>query len=138
MYSADIQLRVRYAETDRMGYVYYGHYAQYFEVARTELMRQLGFSYRQSEAEGILLPVIDYQIKYLKPAQYDDLLIIRTCLPKMPRLKICFQYQVFNADELLLAKAETTLVFVDAKNRKPRLAPQKLIALIEPYFNKQT
>jgi acyl-CoA thioester hydrolase len=78
MYSVKNQIRVRYAETDRMGYVYYGNYAQYFEVARVEMLRGLGISYKTLEDSGIMLPVLDFTIKYIKPAFYDDLLTIKT------------------------------------------------------------
>ena len=80
MFISTTQIRVRYAETDKMGYVYYGNYAQYFEVGRVEGLRDLGLSYKKMEDEGILLPVVEFQIKYLKPAYYDDLLTIKTTI----------------------------------------------------------
>ncbi len=123
----ETKIRVRYSETDRMGYVYYGHYAQYFEVARTEMLRSLGLTYKQLEDDGILLPVISMDIKYKNPAIYDDLLTIKTTLKKNPLIKIQFTYEVFNQKNELINIGNTTLVFVDAKTRKPRKAPQNFI-----------
>ena len=90
------QFRVRYSETDQMGYVYYGNYAQYFEVGRVEWLRNLGFSYKTMENEGVMLPVINLQINYLKPAKYDNLLTLRTTLVKKPVVRIEFSYELFN------------------------------------------
>jgi len=87
MYTHESQIRVRYGETDQMGYCYYGNYAQYYEVGRVEALRDLGFAYKSLEEDGIMLPVLDFQIKYLKPAHYDDLLTIRTIIRKEPHLK---------------------------------------------------
>ena len=84
MYSTENKIRVRYAETDRMGYVYYGNYAQYFEVARVEMLRNLGISYKSLEDSGVILPVIDFTIKYIKPAFYDDFLTVKITLKQMP------------------------------------------------------
>jgi len=120
----ETKIRVRYSETDKMGYVYYGNYPQYYEVARSEMMRSLDFTYKQLEDSGILMPVIAMEIKYKKPAIYDDLLTIRTTLKKNPIIKAHFIYEVFNDKGELLNTGSTTLVFVDAKTRKPCKAPQ--------------
>lgn len=96
MHVTETILRVRYAETDRMGYVYYGNYATYFEVARVDCMKALGFSYRELEDQGILMPVVSYNIKYLKPAFYDDALTIRTSIQELPEARITFHYETFN------------------------------------------
>ena len=113
MYSTEVKIRVRYAETDRMGYVYYGNYATYFEVARVEALRNLGFSYRSLEDEGIILPVLDFSIRYRRPAYYDDELTIRTIVPEMPAARIKFEYEVLNAAGTVITTAATTLVFID-------------------------
>src|SRR5690348_9666098 len=97
MYSHETKLRVRYGETDQMGYSYYGNYAQYFEVGRVEMLRSLGVTYKEMEDEGIALPVYTFSIKYYKPAFYDDELTIKTTINKMPAARISFNYQTYNA-----------------------------------------
>ncbi len=127
MYVSETQMRVRYAETDRMGYAYYGNYAQYYEVGRVEALRQLGFSYRELEDSGILLPVHTFSITYLKPAYYDDLLTVRTMIKEKPMARIRFEYEMQNEKGELLNRGETTLVFIDAKTGKPCAAPAAFI-----------
>ena len=122
----DTKLRVRYGETDRMGYVYYGNYATYFEVARVETLRKLGVSYKELEDDGIMLPVLDFKIKYYKPAYYDDELLIKTIVKKMPEVRIHFSYQTFNKNGDLLNEAEITLVFVSTKTQKPVKLPDDI------------
>jgi acyl-CoA thioester hydrolase len=134
MYSSQIEIRVRYAETDRMGYVYYGNYATYFEVARVEALRQLGVSYKSLEDRGILLPVADYSIKYLSPAHYDDLLIIQTHIVALPTARILFEYQTYRGEQLLNT-ATTTLVFVDEKSSRPVRCPEEISQQLAPYFS---
>ncbi|HQW24177.1 MAG TPA: thioesterase family protein [Bacteroidia bacterium] len=126
MISNEIQVRVRYAETDQMGYVYYGNYATYFEVARVELLRSIGFSYKKLEEEGVMLPVFEFSIKYFKPAFYDDLLIIKTTIPEPPGARIKFLYETFNENGVLLNKAETTLVFISRATNRPIAVPDDL------------
>lgn len=134
MINTEIRLRVRYGETDRMGYVYYGNYAVYFEVARVESLRQMGISYREMEDGGISLPVSEYTIKYLKPAYYDDQLTVKTQIRKMPGVRIIFNYETYNQDGILLNVAETTLVFVDIKTGKPCMPPEFVISRLKKYF----
>ena len=129
------KLRVRYAETDQMGYVYYGNYAAYFEVGRVELMRQLGTSYREIEKSGLMLPVRDFSIRYIKPALYDDLLTIETRIEEMPTARIKFLYSVFNEAGDLLNTAETTLVFVSKETNRPVQSPDSLLEAIQPHFS---
>lgn len=117
-------LRVRYAETDQMGYVYYGNYAAYYEVGRVELMRQLGTSYREIEESGLMLPVRDFSVRYFKPALYDDLITIETRVEELPTARIRFTYDIFNEAGDLLTTAETTLVFVSKETNRPVTAPQ--------------
>jgi acyl-CoA thioester hydrolase len=126
MISRQINIRVRYAETDQMGYVYYGNYAAYFEMGRVELLRSIGTSYKKLEDEGIMLPVRDFSIRYIKPALYDDLLTLTTKLTETPSTRIHFTYQIHNEEGTLLCKAETTLVFVDKKNGRPVSVPDEL------------
>ena len=94
MLEHEIKLRVRYSETDQMGYVYYGNYAQYFEVARVEALRSLGITYKELEEEGILLPVLEFTIRYIKPAYYDDQLTIKVRIPVLPKARIFFEYEL--------------------------------------------
>ncbi len=134
MFQTETQLRVRYSETDRMSYVYYGNYAQYFEVARVEALRSLGITYKKMEDDGLLLPVLEYSIKYFKPAFYDDLLTIRTVIPKLPEARIYFEYETYNETGKLLNKASTTLVFINATNGKPTAAPEYLLEKLRGFF----
>lgn len=135
MFQHNYMLRVRYAETDRMGYAYYGNYATYFEVARVEALRSLGITYKELEDDGILLPVLDYKVKYIKPAFYDDELRIETTISQKPSIRIIFEYRVFNQENVELAKAETTLVFVSSKNGKPTKPPVHIQECFADYFS---
>lgn len=137
MLNHEIKIRVRYAETDRMGYVYYGNYATYLEVARVEMLRHLGFSYRSLEDEGILLPVLDYSIRYLKPAYYDDELTIRTTIPKLPGARIIFNYEIFNDKKEKISFAETTLAFINKATNRPSPAPDDLLGVMRPFFGNE-
>jgi acyl-CoA thioester hydrolase len=119
-------IRVRYAETDRMGYVYYGNYATYFEVARVETIKALGFSYRLLEDDGIMLPVLEYHSKFFKPAYYDDLLTIKTRITGFSGARIFFDYTVRNEQGETICEASTTLVFISADTKKPTPAPEAL------------
>lgn len=134
MYISETTLRVRYAETDKMGYVYYGNYTHYYEVGRVEALRQLGMSYKELEESGIMLPVYTCSIKYLKPALYDDLLIIKTTIKELPTARIVFDYEIYNQKNELLNTGNTTLVFIDMKTNKPCPAPIAFIRKIKKYF----
>jgi acyl-CoA thioester hydrolase len=136
MYTSETKIRVRYGETDKMGYVYYGIYPLYYEVGRTELMREFDFPYSKIEEMGIMLPVISLDIKYTKAALYDDLLTIKTIINELPSARITFNYEVYNQQNELLNNGSTTLVFIDEKSRKPRRAPDELIKRLSPHFNK--
>ncbi|SDL60263.1 acyl-CoA thioester hydrolase [Chryseobacterium taihuense] len=124
-------LRVRYAETDPMKYVYYGNYATYFELGRVELFRSIGISYDEIEKQGIWLPVSDYKIKYLKPALYDQKLEIHTYLKKIPGVRIEFEYEIYNEEKIKITEASTTLFFLNAENSKIITCPDFLMKLIE-------
>jgi acyl-CoA thioester hydrolase len=124
-------IRVRYAETDPMKYVYYGNYATYFEVARVELFRTLGISYDEIEKQGIWLPVSEFNIKYLKPALYDELLEIHTYIKKIPGVRIEFEYEIYNQLKQKLTEAKTTLFFLDAATNKVVKCPEFLKEILE-------
>ncbi len=125
------EIRVRYGETDQMGFVYYGNYALYLEQGRTDWLRKMGFSYKELEAQNILLPVTQFSIQYHAPGRYDDLLRIETELIKVPGVKIEFSYVIYNEENKQLITAETTLAFVDKISGKISPAPQYLIDAIK-------
>lgn len=123
----EIQIRVRYGETDQMGVVYHGNYSNYFEVGRLEWLRSLNISYKKMESEGVLLPVVSLAIKYKKPVYYDDLIIIQTELVKLPTASIDFSYKLMNQQREILATASTTLAFINKIKNKPMRCPQYII-----------
>ena len=127
MYSFETKIRVRYGETDQMSFVYYGVYAQYYEVGRVELLRSLGLTYKELEEMGFALPVVNLNINYKKPAYYDDELTIRTTIKKLPSAKITFYYEMLNANNELLNIGEVVLVFVNKETGKPCFAPEMVI-----------
>ena len=124
MYTHEVTLRVRYGETDKMGFVYYGVYAQYYEVGRVELLRSLGISYKSIEENGFQLPVLNFNINYKKPAYYDDKLTLKTSIKEMPTSKIIFFYECFNDNNQLINNGEISLVFVNKETKKPCRAPE--------------
>src|ERR1700743_1086721 len=127
MFTATTQIRVRYGETDQMGYLYYGNYALYYEVGRAESIRQLGFTYRQLEEMGIMMPVVELNVQYFRPALYDDLITVKTILKVLPESsKIQFHSELYNEQEQLLNKGITSLVFYDPKEKKKTSVPQEL------------
>ncbi|MBN7817114.1 acyl-CoA thioesterase [Algoriphagus pacificus] len=134
MYQSETQVRVRYAETDQMSYVYYGNYAMYFEVGRVEAMRNIGFSYKGMEEDGIMMPVLESHYTYLKPGKYDELLTIKTTIPEIPGVRIKFEYEVYNQENELITKGWTTLAFLKKDSHQPTRPPQNLLALLKPYF----
>ena len=131
----EFKVRVRYAETDQMGVVYHGNYAQYFEMGRVEWLRNLGFSYKFMEENGIMLPVVSLTMNYKKPARYDDLIRVKTIFKSQTSVKIEFDYEIFNEKDELLTTGTSMLVFVDMKTGRPTLPPtyvsEKLLAFIE-------
>jgi acyl-CoA thioester hydrolase len=134
MYQSETTIRVRYGETDQMGYVYYGYYAMYYEVARVESLRQLGLTYKEIEAMGIIMPVLENKSRFLAPGRYDEVLRIVTTLRGRPGVRIKFEYQIFNADNVLIHEGETLLVFVDKQTNRPRRPPHAMLSVLEPFF----
>jgi acyl-CoA thioester hydrolase len=126
------EVRVRYGETDQMGYCYYGNYAQFCEVGRVEALRSIGMPYSKLEEQGVMLPVTKYEIEFLHPAKYDDLLIIETRLTQVKGPQIFFDYEIKCCDKII-AKAFTSLVFVDKSSMKPVRPPKSFIDLIQLY-----
>ena len=136
MFISETQIRVRYAETDQMGVVYHSNYFPYFESARAESIRQLGFTYADMERLGVIMPVVDVHCRYLKPALYDDLLTIKTTLRELPvHHKIEFHHEVFNEKNELLAVGKLILYFMEAKTMKKSTMPAPLLQKLQPYFS---
>ncbi len=135
MFSYEVKgIRVRYADTDQMGYVYYGNYARYYEIGRVEALRTLGFHYKAMEEEGVMMPVYENHSKFIKPARYDDELVIKVIITKLPSARIIFNYEISNQDGILLNKGETVLVFQRKDNGKLCFAPDALLDKLKVYF----
>ena len=134
MYSYETKIRIRYADTDKMGFAYYGNYPQYYEVGRTEMLRSLGYSYRLLEDKGILMPVVNLNVHYFKPAFYDDEITIKTSIVELPTVRMRFEYEIYKIDGSLINKGETTLGFINAKTGRPVRAPQVILDCLLPYF----
>jgi acyl-CoA thioester hydrolase len=134
MYRSETTVRVRYGETDQMGYVYYGYYAMYYEVARVESLRQLGLTYKELEDGGVMMPVLENKSKYLSPALYDDELRIVTTLKEKPSVKITFYYEIFNGAGKLIHEGETLLAFVNKSSGKPCRPPEHFQNVLKPFF----
>ena len=134
MYSTTTKIRVRYGETDQMGYLYYGHYGLYYEVGRTDMLREVGLTYKRMEEEGIIMPVTDLKVKYIRPAKYDDLITVKTILRELPASKITFYSELYNENEKLINLGETTLVFLDQQSGKITDPPSYLIEKFLPFF----
>ena len=135
MYTSETFIRVRYGETDQMGYVYYGNYAMYYEVARVESLRQLGLTYKELEEMGVMMPVLENHSKFIAPGRYDDLLRIKTTLREKPGVKIKFEYEIFNESNTLIHQGETLLVFIDRKTNRPCRPPEAMLNVLAPFFS---
>ena len=129
------QKRVRYGETDKMGYLYYGHYAQYYEIGRVEMLRSLGLTYQQMEDElGVMMPVMTLQQRFVRPAYYDELLTITTTLRKLPEKFITFHVEISNERGELVNGGSVKLCFVDTKTNESVSAPAILLNKLKPHF----
>ena len=127
----ETKIRVRYADADRMGYVYYGNYAMYFETARTEMLRSLGITYKGWEDSGLILPVREMSIRYHAPAFYDDLLTVHTLITERPAARITFYHEVYNEKGEKLCTGQIVLVFIDEKTRRPTRAPEDFLKALD-------
>jgi acyl-CoA thioester hydrolase len=135
MFVTETTVRVHYALTDQMGFVYHGHYAQFYEIARAEAIRGLGITYLDIEAMGVMMPVVSLQCKYLRPAKYDDLLLIKTSLRELPvGSRVTFQHEIFNQQDELINTGEVVLHFLNKKDLKSCEMPEPLKILIKPFF----
>ncbi len=134
MYQSETKVRVRYSETDQMGYVYYGNYAMYYEVGRVESLRQLGLTYKELEDGGVMMPVLENKSKFFSPALYDDELRIVTTILEKPSVRISFSYEIFNDSNQLIHQGETLLAFVNKSTGKPCRPPEHFQNVLKPFF----
>lgn len=134
MILSKLNFRVRYNEVDRMGYVHHGNYAAYFEMGRTELMREYDLTYKHLEDEGIILPLYEYAVKFFEPALYDDELLLETRLVKCEGVRLIFEYTLYKDEMRKVAEGTTHLVFVSSVSRKPIRPPAKFLKKISPFF----
>lgn len=139
MYAHSTTLRIRYAETDQMDIVYYGNYAQFFEVGRAEWIRELGFTYKKMEEMGIRMPVVEMEARFLRPAHYDDLITIKSILKELPEdHSISFFHEVYNEQNKLLTTGKVTLFFIDSHTNKRTQMPKALREKLLPFFQDQS
>lgn len=135
MFTTETQIRIHYALTDQMGFVYHGHYAQFYEIGRAEAIRQLGYTYKDIEALGVIMPVVDIHSKFLRPAKYDDLITVKTTLRELPAAhKIIFHHEIYNEADELLNTGDITLFFMEAGSMKRSRIPDVLLKKISGYF----
>lgn len=135
MYSCDTQIRVRYGECDQMGYLHHSNYARYYEVARVELMRSLGFPYGEMENSGIIMPVLNMECKFIKPVLYDEMVTVRATISEMPKTRMKLAYEVFNNKAVKVNQGATDLCFVDSKSRRPMRCPDNIADILNSVFN---
>jgi acyl-CoA thioester hydrolase len=134
MFSHSTKIRVRYADTDQMGYMYYGNYAEFYEVGRVEMLRHLGMTYSAMEASGIIMPVTELTCKFIKPALYDEEIRVKVIIEQLPGLRIVFKYELYNEAGELINLGETSLVFLDREKNKLRLPPDALMEKLRVHF----
>lgn len=134
MYSFDYDYRIRYADIDQMGYMYYGNYAKLYEIGRVEALRSLGLRYRDLEETGIIMPVYENKSRFISPAKYDDLVTIRVIIKSLPKVRIIFHYEIYDEQKTLLHTGETTLVFVKTLNNKITTSPEEITERLLPFF----
>ncbi|NQZ75637.1 MAG: acyl-CoA thioesterase [Ekhidna sp.] len=134
MFTFETTVRVRYADTDKMGFCYYGNYPKFYEIARVEGFRSLGFPYSEMEEAGVGMPVLTMNIKYHGPAKYDDLLTLRLIIPEMPRARMTFLYEIRNEEGKLINTGETVLAFMNMHTGRPVKMPERMQKSISPFF----
>ena len=134
MYIFEYPYRVRYADVDQMGFMYYGNYANLYEIGRVESLRALGIRYKDIEETGIWMPVYENKSKYLEPAKYDELLTIKISLKHFPKFRIVFAVEIFNEEGRIIHKGETTLVFLKSVDQKITVCPNEIIEKLKPFF----
>ena len=136
MFTHETQIRIHYALTDQMGFVYHGHYAQFYEIGRTESLRSLGITYKSIEQSGVIMPVTEIHIKFLRPAKYDDLITIKTIVKELPaHYKIIFFGEIYNEQNELLNTGTVTLYFMKAATMQRCNMPDVIAEKVKPFFN---
>lgn len=135
MFTHSTKIRVRYADTDQMGYMYYGNYAEFYEVGRVEMLRSLGLTYKSMEDSGIIMPVTELKCKYIKPAFYDEEITVKVIMESMPSVRIHFRYELSNEKDELINLGETTLVFIRQENNRPCYPPDDFLNRLKVHFN---
>ncbi len=136
MKSFETRIRVEYHHTDQMGIVHHSNYVKFFEVARTEWLRQAGLTYAEMERRGVMMPIVDVQIKYRQPAYYDELIKVKAIVEEMPMARMTFKYEIRGEDDRDIATGLTTLGFIDKTTRRPHRAPAWLLEVVEREFNR--
>jgi acyl-CoA thioester hydrolase len=126
----ETQLRVRYVDVDQSGFVYNGNYATFYEVGRTESLRQMGRTYKELEDQGVIMPLLNQYSKFIRPARYDDLLTVITRIPELPNTRIRFEYEIFNQEGIKINEGYNELIFLNAERGRPQRAPQWFIDLL--------
>ncbi|WP_443943639.1 acyl-CoA thioesterase [Pedobacter sp. AW1-32] len=135
MFIHETKVKVRYAETDQMGVVYHGNYAEYYEIARTECFEACsGITYESMEADGVMLPILELQSKYLKPAFYNQVLTVKSIVKELPTVRLYVEYEIYNEAEQLINIGKTTLVFVDKQTRRPCHPPTNFMDGVRKHF----
>lgn len=137
MISFETKIRVEYHHTDQMGIVHHSNYVKFFEVARTEWLRQAGLTYAEMERRGVMMPIVDVQIKYRQPAYYDELIKVKAIVEEMPMARMTFKYEIRGEDDREIATGLTTLGFIDKTTRRPHRAPAWLLEVVEREFNRE-
>ena len=137
MKSFETRIRVEYHHTDQMGIVHHSNYVKFFEVARTEWLRQAGLTYAEMERRGVMMPIVDVQIKYRQPAYYDELIKVKAIVEEMPMARMTFKYEIRGEDDRVIASGLTTLGFIDKTTRRPHRAPAWLLEVVEREFNRE-
>ena len=134
MYQFDCNYRIRYADIDQMGYMYYGNYAKLYEIGRVEALRSLGLRYRDLEENGVIMPVYENKSRFIAPAKYDDLVTIRVIIKEIPKVRIIFNYEIYDEKQTLLHTGETTLVFLKIANNRITVCPKEILERLLPFF----
>ena len=135
MFSFDYKYRVRYADVDQMGFMYYGHYARLYEIGRVEALRSLGVRYKDFEDQGFIMPVYENKSRFISPAKYDELITIRVILHAIPKARIVFNYEIWNEENVKIHTGETTLVFVNTATDRIMTCPSNIEEALKPFFN---
>lgn len=134
MFTSDFPYRVRYADVDQMGYMYYGHYARLYEIGRVEALRNLGLSYKSMEDNGVMMPVYENSSRFIQPAKYDEVLTIRVMISELPKTRFHFLYEIMNEEGKKIHTGSTTLVFITMKTNRLTVCPQIIIDVLQPFL----